>query len=411
MKVLQINAVYEKNSTGRTTKELHEAMQSKGIESFVACPDPASLPENGYKIGNKLDWKLHALLSRITGKQGYFSHIATKGLIKYIDRLQPDVIHLRNLHSNYINLPMLLSYIAEKDIATVLTLHDCWFFTGKCVYYIEFGCDRWKENCGNCPALKAGNPSMFLDRSAEMLADKRKLFGSIHRLAVIGVSQWVTDDAARSILKDSAIIQCIYNWIDLDRFQPRDCAEYKQSMGLENKFVILGIAMGWSKAKGIQVFHELADLLPEDCQIVLVGDASAIPRKHPKINYLGTVTDVNTLAKLYAMADVFVNPTIQETFGKTTAEAMSCGTPVVAYNGTATPELVGTDGSCGYLVDENRAGLYLEKILEIKMKTKESYSAAARQRAERMFSKEKNTQMIFDIYESLLKMNEVDHLA
>ena len=107
------------------------------------------------------------------------------------------------------------------------------------------------------------------------------------------------------------------------------------------------------------------------------------------------------------MADVFVNPTIQETFGKTTAEAMSCGTPVVAFNGTATPELVGTDGSCGYLVDENRAGLYLEKILEIKMKTKEAYSSAARQRAERMFSKEKNIQMYFDIYESLLNMNEV----
>ena len=84
MKVLQINAVYEKFSTGRTTKELHEAMQSKGIESFVACPDLALLSENGYKIGNKLDWKFHALLSRITGKQGYFSHFATKGLLNYI---------------------------------------------------------------------------------------------------------------------------------------------------------------------------------------------------------------------------------------------------------------------------------------------------------------------------------------
>ena len=246
MKVLQINAVYEKFSTGRTTKELHEAMQSKGIESFVACPDLASLSENGYKIGNKLDWKFHALLSRITGKQGYFSRFATKGLLDYISEVKPDVIHLRNLHSNYINLPMLLKYIAEKDIATVLTLHDSWFYTGKCVYYIECNCDRWENRCGNCPALKAGNPSLFLDRTTEMLSDKKKLFGAIRRLAVVGVSQWVTDDASKSILKDSAIVQCIYNWIDLERFRPRDCRQIKKSMGIENKFVILGIATSWN---------------------------------------------------------------------------------------------------------------------------------------------------------------------
>ncbi|MGL9837143.1 hypothetical protein EB22_01366 [Enterococcus faecium] len=403
MKVLQINAVYEKFSTGRSTKELHEAMQSKGIESFVACPDLASLPENGYKIGNKLDWKLHALLSRITGKQGYFSRFATKGLLDYISEVKPDVIHLGNLHSNYINLPMLLKYIAEKDIATVLTLHDSWFYTGKCMYYIEFNCDRWEAHCGNCPALKAGNPSLFLDKTTEMLADKKKLFSAIRRLAVVGVSQWVTDDASRSILKDSSIVQCIYNWIDLERFHPRDCKELKKSMGIENKFVILGIAMIWNKLKGIGIFHELADILPDDCQIVLVGDDSAVELKHAKIKYLGTVKDVDVLSKLYAMADVFVNPTIQETFGKTTAEAMACGTPVVAYNGTATPELVGSDGSCGFLIDENDARLYCDKILQIKMKSKSTFSKATRSRAERLFSKDKNIQMYFEIYERLLK--------
>lgn len=407
MKVLQINAVYEKFSTGRTTKELHEALKSKEIESFVACPDLASLSENAYKIGNKLDWKFHALLSRITGKQGYFSQLATKGLLNYISAVKPDVIHLRNLHSNYINLPMLLKYIAEKDIATVLTLHDSWFYTGKCVYYIECNCNRWEANCGNCPALKAGNPSLFLDETTEMLEDKKKLFNAIRRLAVVGVSQWVTDDAAKSILKDATIIECIYNWIDLEHFHPQDCKELKQSMGLDNKFIVFGIAMSWNPQKGIDLFHKLADLLPNDCQIVLAGDDSAVQTKHPKVKYLGTVKDINLLAKLYAMADVFVNPTIQETFGKTTAEAMACGTPVVAYNGTATPELVGQDGNCGFLIDENDVQLYSEKILQIKMKSKDAFRNAARGRAEKLFSKEKNIQQYLDVYEKLLKMNEV----
>lgn len=402
MKVLQINAVYEKFSTGRTTRELHEAIQNMGSESFVACPELASLSENAYRIGNKLDWKLHALFSRVTGKQGYFSHIATLGLLNYISEIKPDVIHLRNLHSNYINLPMLLEYIAKNNIATVLTLHDSWFYTGKCVYYIECNCNRWKEHCDNCPALNAGNPSLFFDKTEKMLANKKKLFSAIKRLAVVGVSQWVTDDAAKSILKDSSLIQCIYNWIDLERFHPQDCRELKQSLSLDNKFIILGIAMSWNPQKGIGLFHALADLLSDDCKIVLVGDDLEIKNRHPQIKYLGTIKDVELLAKLYAMADVFVNPTIQETFGKTTAEAMACGTPVVAYNGTATPELVGKDGSCGFLIDENDASLYYEKIMEIQKQTKENFGRASRKRAESMFSKERNIQQYFDIYKKLL---------
>lgn len=407
MRILQINAVYEKFSTGRNTKELHEAMKNKGIESFVACTDTASLSENAYKIGNKLDWKLHALFSRITGKQGYFSHITTQGLLKYISEIKPDVIHLGNLHSNYINLPMLLEYIAENDIATVLTLHDCWFYTGKCMYYIEYNCERWKKHCGSCPALRTGNPSFFWDKTEKMLADKENLFRAINRLAVIGVSQWVTNDAAKSILKNSTIIQCIYNWIDLDCFRPKVCREFKRSMGLENKFVILGIAMSWIPQKGINIFYELADILPNDCQIMLVGDISKVKKKNSKIKYLGTIKDVDMLAKFYAMADVFVNPTIQETFGKTTAEAMACGTPVIAYNGTATPELVGSDGCCGFLVDENCARNYCEKILEIKEQGKITFGGAARMRAEKLFSKDKNIQMYCDVYEKLLNERSV----
>lgn len=403
MRVLQINAVYEKFSTGRTTKELHEAMRGVGIESFVASPELASLSENAYKIGNKLDRKMHALCSRISGKQGYFSRQATKNLLKYISSIKPDVIHLRNLHSNYVNIPMLLNYIAQNDIAAVLTLHDSFFYTGKCVYYIEHDCSRWQKNCGRCPALRYGNPSFFLDKTAEMLEEKRHLFGAIRKLAVIGVSQWVTEDAKRSILKNAYTIKCIYNWIDLETFKPQNRAALKEAAGYSGKFLILGTAVSWCLQKGIDIFHNLADILPEDFLIILVGDASQIKEKNPKIKYLGTLNDTLAIRKLYAMADVFVNPTIQETFGKTTAEAMSCGTPVIAYNGTATPELIGTDGSCGFLIDNNTAENYKEKILELKRTGPETMGYNARARAEKLFSPKLNMEEYFSLYYELSK--------
>ena len=403
MRVLQINAVYEKYSTGRTTKELHEAMLAKGFESYVASPDLGSLNENCYLIGNHIDRKIHAVCSRFFGNQGYYSKRATMGLIDYIEKIHPDIIHLRNLHSNYINLPVLLGYIAEKQIATVITLHDSWFYTGKCVYYIEVNCDRWRYECGNCPALKIGNTSLFFDRSREMLLDKKRLFEKLEKLAVIGVSQWVVKDASESILKKARIIKCIYNWIDLEKFKPRDTLQYRKSLGLEKKKIILGIAMVWNQAKGINVFHKLADLLPDDYQIILVGNASEIREKHSNIMYLGTITDMSELVMLYSMADVFVNPTIQETFGKTTAEAMASGTPIVAYNGTATPELVGTDEKCGYLINDNTPEKYLDRIYQIVNSKNNYYGNNARKRAEALFSKDNNIQEYLNVYESLLQ--------
>jgi glycosyltransferase involved in cell wall biosynthesis len=401
MKILQINSIYEKFSTGRSTKELHEALLEKGYESYVASPKLFSLNTNSYKIGNKLDWKIHALFSRIFGKQAYYSNHATKKLIKYVEKIKPDVIHLRNLHSNYINLQHLLSYIAKTKIPVVITLHDCWFYTGKCMYYIEQNCDKWKEKCGNCPAKHFGNNSWFFDFSSKMLKDKELLFNTIPNLAVIGVSNWVTEDAKKSILKNAQIIKCIYNWIDLNMFKPKDTSSLKKEMKLENKFIILGISMNWTSAKGINVFNELAHILPDDCQIVLVGDDSMVKNKNKKIKFIGTINDVNKLSELYTMADVFVNPSIQETFGKTTAEALSCGTPVVAYNSTATPELIGTDEKCGYLLKDNDPKLYLEKILEIKLKTKSEYSKNARARAEKLFSYKKNVNEYISIYNEI----------
>jgi len=180
MKVLQVNAVNALSSTGRTVSELAAGLETRGIESRVAySAGPA--PKHGYLIGTQLEKKLHALRSRLSGRQAYFSKRATRGLLRYIEAESPDVVHLRNLHANYINLPMLLSFLGERDIPTVVNLDDCWYFTGKCCHYTIDGCYRWETGCGSCPRLRKDNPSWFIDASAEMWADKKRLFESIPR--------------------------------------------------------------------------------------------------------------------------------------------------------------------------------------------------------------------------------------
>ena len=403
MKIVQINAVYKKSSTGRTCEELERELVKKGHLVVTAYGIGSTNTENSFRIGNKLDTKLHGLLSRVTGLQGYFSIIPTIKLIKYMKDYKPDIVHLRNLHSNYINIPMLLKYLGKNDIATVITLHDCFLYTGKCTYYFQEKCEKWQTGCGNCPRKGKDNKSWFFDFSLKMWNDKKKNFENIKRLAVVGVSDWTAEHAKKSILKSAKEIKRIYNWIDLDLFKPHEASELKEKLNLDDNFIILCIAQKWSNAKGVNVIKSLGEIMPENWRIVMIGELSEEIKLNEKVICMGTVSDTSILSDYYSMADVFVTPSVQETFGKTMAEALSCGTPVIAFRSLAAPEIIGEDDKCGYLVNENNPQLYLEKLKKIEENGKKEFAVNCRERSERYFDIEKNVEEYVKLYERLLK--------
>lgn len=401
MKVLQINAVYGISSTGRTTKELDEALTAAGHESLVAVTKTNTKRDGRYIIGNKLDWKIHGLLSRLAGKQGYFSHVPTKKLLRYIKQEKPDIVHLRNLHGNYIHVPMLLKYLAKHDIATVITLHDCWFFTGKCTHYVDASCAKWQEGCSKCPKLKADNKSWLFDRTKKMWNDKKRLFEAIPRLAVVGVSNWTEQEARRSFLNTACVIKRIYNWIDLNAFYPRTENVKGKYHIPEDKFLILAISAGWSQQSDrfCDVLR-LSDMLTEDMHIVMVGkgiEDITLPTNITKVNY---IDGVDELAKLYSNADVYVHFSRKDTFGKVVAENLACGTPAIVYDSTALPELV--QNHCGYVVPVGDVEGIFKKARLIQQTGKEHYSEVCAQTVQRNFSKEQLTKEYIDLYKGMI---------
>lgn len=355
MKVLHINAVSGIRSTGRICSEIIEFLQEKGHKGYMAYSDGNKA--KGHKIGTKLDHKCHALLSRISGKQGYFSVLETYRLLKYIGFLEPDIIHLHNLHGNYININMLLKYLAKKDIPTVITLHDCWFFTGKCFHFTVEDCYKWKEECNHCPRIHKDNPSWFFDKSKKMYHDKKSLFGQIKQLAVVGVSDWITEEAKQSLLKNGQIIRRIYNWVDFNVFKPVCAEDLRRRMNLEDKFVILGVASFWTEDKGLSELLQLSKELPENMVIVLIGNLKENIEAYKNIIHIRETHDITSMVKFYSMADVLLNLSMEEACGKVTIEALACGTPVIAMNSTSNPEQIGE--ACGYVVEKNdRDDLY-----------------------------------------------------
>lgn len=430
MKVLLINEVYGVLSTGRTVKEIQTYLKKQGHSCIVAfaynkqyakgMKQELREQSDYYMIGSAIGRKVHALCSRIFGLQGYFSTGATKKLIRYIRDQKPDVVHLGNVHGNYLNLNLLLKYLARQAIPVAIVLHDCWFYTGRCTYYTKNGCYQWREGCKRCPNNRNTPISWFFDRSKKMWKDKKKYFTNLNRLAVIGVSDWITNEARNSFLRDAYLIKRIYNGIDLDVFKPKEAVELRKELGIHDNFIILSVAAIWGDAKGLKGFIKLAKYLQKhherslqegkeekECIILLLGNMSTEIEMPSNVRLIPATNSTETLAKFYNAADVYVSLSREETFGKTVAEALACGTPAIAFHSTALPELIGE--GCGHLVtDKSLNGVY-QSILEVRDRGKVYYFDHCINYARDHFSKENCGKEYCSIYEKLMSEDRDRH--
>lgn len=400
MKVVQVNAILGERSTGTIMANIQKCCQNNGIEAYVAY-SIAGVPKecvfNGFKIGNLFDEEIHALLSRFKGKQAYFSYIPTIHFLRYLDSIRPDIVHLHNLHNNYINLNLLLKYLAKRDIATVITMHDCWYFTGGCFHYTNAGCDKWQHGCGNCPKKMLDTPAYLCDASSQILQDRKKYLTSIPRLYLVGCSKWVADEARKSVLKDCDI-RYIYNGFDLDVFKPTS-SELVKKLEIEGKHILLGPASKWQSAVNKETLDYFIQTMPEDYVLVLFGANEHNKYISPNVLLYRYTSSREEMAQLYSMADVFVNCSREDTLSSLNLEAQACGTPVVTYDATGSMETV--NGKCGFAVETGNYRLLLNKVLVCALEGKAMLSSQCRRWITSQYNMDKNYQEYVNLYSSI----------
>lgn len=401
--LFQVNVSANFASTGRLAEDLGDVALNAGWKSYIAY-GRACRPSNSelIRVGNKLDFYTHLLKTRMFDRHGFGSWRATKELVKQIDEIKPDVIQFQNVHGYFLNLPVILSYIAEKNIPLIWSLHDCWSMTGHCAHFALEGCERWKEGCHHCPLLKDYPNSWGWDSSRRNYMEKKKLIEAIPRLTIVSGSEWLANIARQSYFKNRDI-HVIPDGIDTDIYSPKtNAVELRKQYGLENKFVIMASGTVWPSYKGIADYAKLRGILSNEYAIVIVGMQQNEIDNLPKglIGIPRTKTP-EELAGWYSMSDCVMSLSRLESFGLTPVEGFACGTPAIVYNCTSTPELITPE--TGFVAEAGNIEDVKAKVEKLRKIGKESYSKRCREIALEKYDRNVCFNKYLDLYMSLLQ--------
>ena len=399
MKVYQVNVVCGSGSTGRIAADLsHKISVNGGVCRIGYGRGSAPKHLDAFCNSKKNEVRSHALMTRITGKQGEFSKKATKRLIEDIKQFEPDIIHLHNIHGYYLNYPSLFQFLKEYEKPVVWTMHDCWAITGHCAHYESVSCDKWKKQCFDCPNLKA-YPASYTGRNvAGNFKRKKELFSVLEQLIIVTPSMWLKEQIRHSFLKDIKVIN-IPNGIDLELFKPTE-SKIKEQLCPNGEKLLLGVTSVWTKNKGLNDFIKLSDIIGDGYVICLVGLSKKQIRQLPKsIVGIEKTESISQLAQYYTAADLFLNLTYEDTFPTTNIESIACGTPVLTYKTGGSPEII--NEHCGFVVEKGDI-TGVKRIVTTQLQDKTYYENACLKRATE-FQKEDCYQRYIELYEEILR--------
>lgn len=390
-KLLQINVTANWGSTGKIAEQIGLKAMDRGWESYIVYGRNSNPSKSKLiKVGCMLNVYEHYLENRLFDNEGLASRIPTKNLIKQIEKLKPDIIHLHNIHDHWLNYKIIFEYFNSIDTPIVWTQHDCWAFTGGCGYFDAIDCKEWQNGCLKCLIKK----SEILNRSNYHFENKKKLFSKIKSLTFVPVSNWL-GDIMKISSQGNREIQVIHNGIDIQQFRP-----ILSNNG--NKFRVIGVALPWSKRKGLDDILKLRALLDDQYEIILVGLTEKQIKNMPNgIVGITRTSSIEELARLYSSANVFINPTYSDNFPTVNIEALSCGTPVITYKTGGSPEAI--DTNTGVVVEQGDVKAMADAIKQMKLNPLSS--EACRKRAVEYFDKNKCFDKYIDLYEKLLEIS------
>lgn len=403
MKLLHINTTLNSCSHGRIAEGIGSMAIANGHKSYYAagyCTRPSS--SEIIKIGSDLDRKVHGLKTRLFDRHGFGSLKATKTLIENIKKIDPDIIHLHNIHGYYLHIGVMFDYLKLSGKPILWTLHDCWPFTGHCSHFDRINCNKWQNQCFNCPNRNTYPRSWFWDNSRKNYKDKEAIFTGLKNMIIVTPSEWLSGHLKNSFLSGYAS-KVINNGIDLDIFRNKVNKSSSHKHKISKKY-ILGVASIWTQSKGLEDFIKLRKILDKDLDIVIVGLSKKQIKYLPEgIRGIIRTEEINELVELYSGAYALVNPTYADNFPSVNIEALACGTPIITYDTGGSPEAISHE--TGIVVTKGDILGIKNAIIEIVNRNRQEYIVECRERALKLYNLETMFKKYIYLYEQLISSN------
>ncbi len=340
MKVIQINVLYQRGSTGFIVEQIHSYLYTNGYESKVAYGRKKIKNEdsNSYKFCYEIEAAINKVLNRL-GCLSYSDHTySTHRLCRFIESEKPDVVHLHCINGYCVDIYKLLEFLSSNKIPTIVTHHAEFFYTANCGHAFE--CMQFTKNfgCVGCPNLKKSTGSIIRDNAAQSWLKMKKAFNSFDsdKLIFTAVSPWLLNRSQLSPIVNKYPCVVVKNGIDVSVFNPSS-KRPDTILSLKYKIakIVLHVTASFSDSpnslKGGDKIIELAKML-HDIMFVVVASEVNIKNKLPANIYIwGQAKNREELAGLYSSADATVIASRRETFSMVVAESLCCGTPVVGF--------------------------------------------------------------------------------
>jgi len=376
MKVLHLSASDNNGGAARAAFRLHYGLIQKGIESQMFVREKTTDNESvtrfkypkglkkaeysfcKYLIGNSIK---KYLTKRPKGFE-VFSDDRSPLKTGFFNQL-PDA-DIYNLHwiSGFVDLP---SFFKKINKPIVWTLHDMFPFTGGCHY--NSGCENYLWYCHRCPQLGS---KVERDLSYQIWARKLKAISEFkNRLIIRADSYWLANEAKRSSLFKDLDIDTIHYGIETDEFIFRNKIACRTALNIpvNSRVIVFGAPDITNPRKGLKQLNEALQrvrLKYQDLFLLSFGAGGIAAKQDIPNLHLGHVANNHLLSLIYNCGDVFVIPSLQEAFGQTALEAMSCEIPVVGFNTGGIPDMI-INGKTGYMAETGNTNNLAEAINEV----------------------------------------------
>lgn len=342
MKIYFINSVVDYGSTGKIVRDLANQLKKQGNTVRIAYGrHDAKSSTDTLNLSTRPGFLLHYLLSRLFGRHGLHSTQKTKILIEDIKKFNPDTIHIHNVHGYYLNVPLLLKELKSMNVKIIWTLHDAWLISGSSAYFDYHGCKTWDMGCVECNSTKDYPRADLIKRQKKNFEWKKKSLTGFQNLTFITPSIWLMNLISSSFL-NTYPCTVVNNGIDTTIFKQR--INEGLTKRYQDKKVLLGVASIWERRKGLQDFIQLNEMISKDYNIILIGLSKKQIKELPEtIIGVERTSDAKELAQYYSMAHAYLNPTYEDNYPTTNLEALSCNTPVIAYDTGGNKEVQGIE--------------------------------------------------------------------